>query len=135
MVSCSLGRTQIKGWGKLVTLEPEKLTEALVDVIRESSVKANDGVLAIPLTSSFVTVIPITVKEGETLDSKIRIEARKYIPVPLSDVTFDWSALHEYGDKKAKVHEVLMAAIQNDAFERFQKLMSAVKMVSATLRD
>ncbi|MDC1205534.1 type IV pilus assembly protein PilM [Candidatus Pacebacteria bacterium] len=125
-----LGPYAEKGMGEAITLEPQKLTEALVDVVRESNVKAKDGVLAIPLSSSFVTVIPITVKEEENIDSKIRVEARKYIPVPLSDVTLDWSELHTYGDKDAKVHEILLAAIQNEAFERYQKLMGSVSMVS-----
>ncbi|MFT5037260.1 MAG: type IV pilus assembly protein PilM [Candidatus Azotimanducaceae bacterium] len=125
-----LGPYVDKGLGEAVTLEPERLTEALVDVVRESSVKAKDGVLAIPLAASFVTVIPVTVRAQETIESKIRIEARKYIPVPLSDVTLDWSELRTYGDNEGSVHEMLLAAIQNEAFERYQNLMSSVQMVS-----
>lgn len=125
-----LGPYAEKALGEPTSLEHQKLTEALVDVVRESNVQARDGVLAIPLSSSFVTVIPITVKEGETIDSKIRVEARKYIPVPLSDITLDWSELHTYGDKKAMVHEILLAAVQNEAYERYRTLMSSVKMVS-----
>lgn len=125
-----LGPYAEKSLGEAVTLEPEKLTEALVDVIRESRVQAKAGVLAIPLSASFVTVVPITVKEQETIESKIHVEARKYIPVPLSDVTLDWSELNTYGEKTAMVHEMLIAAIQNEAFERYQNLMNSVQMIS-----
>lgn len=125
-----LGPYAEKSLGDSVTLEQERLIEALVDVMRESSVKAKDGVLSIPLSASFVTVVPISTKGKEALDSRIRVEARKYIPVPLSDVMLDWSELHDYGDKKTHVHEVLLAAIQNDAYQRYQNLMSSVKMVS-----
>ena len=125
-----LGPYADKPLGESMSLEPQRLTEALVDVIRESGVKVTDGVLAIPLDASFVTVVPISVKVGESLEAKINVEARKYIPVPLTDVTLDWSELHQYGDKETQVHEVLLAAIQNDAFGRYQQLMSAIKMVS-----
>lgn len=125
-----LGPYVEKDLGDAVSLPQQKLVEALVDVIRESKVKAKDGVLAIPLNSSFVTVMPISTKEGEELDPKIRVEARKYIPVPLSDVLLDWSPLNTYGDEHVTVNEVLLAAIQSDAFERYQALMGAVKMVS-----
>lgn len=125
-----LGPYADKALGESVTLEQVKLTEALVDVMRESSVDAKDGVLSIPLSASFVTVVPISTTDKDTLESKIRIEARKYIPVPLSDVMLDWAELHEYGDKKTHVHEVLLAAIQNDAYERYQTLMASLKMVS-----
>lgn len=125
-----LGPYADQGLGEAVTLEEAKLTEALVDVIRESSVDSRDGVLSIPLSASFVTVVPVTIKEGETLESKIRVESRKYIPVPLSDITLDWTEINQYGDKEAQVHEVLLAAIQNDAYNRYQSLMSSLKMVS-----
>lgn len=123
-----LGPYADKELGEEVTLEPKKLTEAVVDVIRESGVQANSGVLAMPLDDSFVTVVPITVKPGESLEAKIRVEARKYIPVPLSDVLLDWTEISQYGDAKAKVHELLLAAIQNESFARYQKLMSEVGM-------
>lgn len=125
-----LGPYAEKDLGEAVTLEEEKLTEALVDVIREASVNAKDGVLSIPLSLSFVTIVPVSLKEGETLESKVRVEARKYIPVPLTDIMLDWTQLHEYGDRHARVHEVLLAAIQNDAFSRYQSLMNSVQMVS-----
>jgi len=125
-----LGPYAGKALGESAKLEQETLTEALVDVMRESSVTAKDGVLTIPLSASFVTVIPLETTADETIESKLRIEARKYIPVPLSDVTLDWAVLHEYGNDDARVHEVLLAAIQNDAYERYQSLMRAVKMVS-----
>ena len=83
--------------------------------MRESNVKAKDGVLAIPLTASFVTVVPISIKPGESLEGKIRVQARKYIPVPLQDVTLDWTELNAYGDEEVVVHEILLAAIQNEA--------------------
>ena len=116
--------------GESVSLEQARLVEALVDVIRESGVKANDGVLAIPLEASFVTVVPISVQAGENLAAKINVEARKYIPVPLSDVTLDWSELNQYGDKETQVHEVLLAAIQNDAYARYEQLMTSINLKS-----
>lgn len=125
-----LGPYAGKDLGESVTLEQEKLTEALVDVMRESSVTATNSVLTIPLSASFVTVIPIQTKGKETVESKLHVESRKYIPVPLSDVMLDWSELHEYGDTQERVHEVLLAAIQNDAYKRYQKLMTSMKMVS-----
>ncbi|MDA8597071.1 type IV pilus assembly protein PilM [Candidatus Pacebacteria bacterium] len=125
-----LGPYAEKDLGEVVSLEPQKLTEALVDVIRESTVKAKNGVLAIPLNSSFVTVVPIKTSSSEEVDAKVKLEARKYIPVPLSDVMLDWSLLNEYGDKEEHINEVLLAAIQNDAFERYVKLMASIEMPS-----
>lgn len=115
--------------GETVLLNAEKRTEAVVDVIREAGVGAKNGVFAIPLSSSFLTIIPIAAG-NEDLGARIRVEARKYIPVPLNDVTLDWSELPQYGSAKTKVQEILLAAIENDALKEYKQLLNAIGMVS-----
>lgn len=125
-----LGPYADKALGEVATLEPTKLSEALSEVLKKSDITATSGVLAIPLEASFVTVVPITARPGEDLTPKIRIEARKYIPVPLSEVTLDWNVLHQYGNEKSQVNDVLLAAIQNEAYSRYRTLMAEVAMTS-----
>ncbi len=108
-------------------LDERKKTEILVDVIRESGVTAPLGVLALPLTSSFVTLISINAKKDEDISSRIRVEARKYIPVPITDVILDWTELAPLPGTPASVREVLVAAIQNDIFSQMNRVIEAVQ--------
>lgn len=114
--------------GKPVSLEQPKKIEALVDVIRESNIKAKTGVLALPLVSSFVTVMSMTAKDDEDISPRVRVEARKYIPVPINDVTLDWTELGKLGEAKTKVREILVAAVQNESLVTNKDLMAAVEM-------
>jgi type IV pilus assembly protein PilM len=109
--------------GQSVLLDYKKEQQALVDVIRESAVKSSQAVFAMPLASSFVTTISFKAEEKEDLSSRVRVEARKYIPVPIGEVTLDWAEIG--GEKKGedKERSVLVAAIQNDALNRFRVLM------------
>ncbi len=115
--------------GQSVTLDTKKEQQALVDVIRESAVKASSAVFAMPLASSFVTTIHFTADQEEDISSRVRVEARKYIPVPIGEVTLDWAEIESEveGDKKEKdtkrKRDVLVAAIQNEALSRFKVLM------------
>jgi type IV pilus assembly protein PilM len=117
--------------GQSVLLDPKKEQQALVDVIRESAVKASNAVFAMPLASSFVTTIHFTADEKEDISSRVRVEARKYIPVPIGEVTLDWAEIEseleeDKKDKKQKTstkRDVLVAAIQNEALNRFKVLM------------
>lgn len=118
--------------GQSVTLDPKKEQQALVDVIRESAVKATNAVFAMPLASSFVTTIHFTADQKEDISSRVRVEARKYIPVPIGEVTLDWAEIEseqdeDKKDKKEKTgpvkRDVLVAAIQNEALNRFKVLM------------
>lgn len=117
--------------GKPVHLELPKKIEALVDVMRESNITAKAGVLALPLASSFITIINIKAKEDEDIDALVRVDARKYIPVPIADVILNWSEIGSSGDKKiTSNHEVLVAALQKDSLKEMNDLMSAVSMAS-----
>lgn len=77
-------------------------------------------------------------KVGESqLKRMIPIEARKYIPVPVSEVTLDWFVIPEDDASDAfdriqeetklqkSGQEVLIAAIHNDTIRNFQTTMSS----------
>ena len=124
-----LGPYADKEVGQSVTLSSEKEQQALVDIIRESAVKASNAVFAMPLSSSFVTIINFSAEPDEDISSRIRVEARKYIPVPIGEVTLDWAEIDSTTDDKNKVQrDVLVAAIQNEALNRFKILMQFVNL-------
>lgn len=116
--------------GESVKLEPKQEQEALVDVIRESAVQAHNAVFAMPLSSSFVTNVSIEADADADLSSMVRVEARKVIPASLSEVTLDWAELElpnqKDAAKESTERNVLIAAIQNQALERFKVLMKFV---------
>lgn len=116
--------------GRPTVLEAPKRIEALVDVLRESNIKAKDGVLALQLSTSFVTVMSLAAKVDEDIAPRVRVEARKYIPVPITDVTLDWAELSQLGEADTNVREVLIAAIHNEALAASNALMQSVQMVS-----
>ncbi|MEK7133984.1 MAG: type IV pilus assembly protein PilM [Patescibacteria group bacterium] len=119
--------------GKAVKIPPEKIAEALVDVMREANVTARTGGLSVPFSSSLVSVLDLPNVETEQLKRMIPIEARKYIPIPISEVTLDWFVIpKEEGEQSAfdrveektvmqsKGREVLLVAIHNDVLRNYQ---------------
>ncbi len=114
--------------GQSVTLDPKKEQQALVDVMRESAVKATNAVFAMPLASSFVTTINFNADQGEDISSRVRVEARKYIPVPIAEVTIDWAEIDNATKNKTNDRDVLVAAIQNEALSRIKVLMQFVNL-------
>lgn len=120
-----LGPYANKPIGSAVHLDPEREQAALVDVIRESAVRAKTAVFAMPLSSSFVTNVSLEAKNEIDLSAMVRVEARKVIPASLSEVTLDWVELSKNNkfDEEKKSHDVLIAAIQNAALDRFNVLM------------
>jgi type IV pilus assembly protein PilM len=124
-----LGPYAEKQLGESVVLTAKQEQEALVDVLRESAVSARKAVFAMPLSSSFVTNVSIEAGAEDDISALVRVEARKVIPASLSEVTLDWAEVDASDGKQKKKdsesahRDVLIAAIQNAALERFKVLM------------
>ncbi len=123
-----LGPYDNKALGEVVKLENKKRMEALVDVIREARVTAKHGALAMPLAASFMTVIPITAAPDEDISARIPVEARKFVPLPLPEVTLDWTELNMDNGAETKLREVMLAAIENRALNDYKALLTAIGM-------
>ena len=76
--------------GQAVILTTEKTTEALKDLFREASITAKIAAISLPLRSSLLKVIELPAYKDEQINRMVPIEARKHIPVPISEVTLDW---------------------------------------------
>lgn len=86
----SLGPYAGLALGQVTNLPAEKIAEAIKDVLKESNVTSNSAGVSIPFKSSLVSLIELPPVEQKQLQEMIPIEARKYIPVPISEVTMDW---------------------------------------------
>ena len=114
--------------GQSTSLSAKEEQSALIDLFRESAVEAKSAVFAVPLTTSFVTVMKLPLVEGEDdVSARVQVEARKYIPVPIKDVTLDWAEITT-PTQDSKQQEVLLAAIQNDSLDRLRALMKRTNL-------
>lgn len=113
--------------GQSVVLDASLERQALVDILRESAVKSRSAVLAMPLSASFVTTMSLTASPEEDITPRVRVEARKYIPVPIAEVTLDWAEIESSAEDKKTKRDVLLVAIQNEALKRLNTLMQTVE--------
>ncbi len=122
--------------GQATNLAAVQIGEAIRDLIREANVTAKLAAIALPLHSSLLTVIELPAYKEEQINSMVPLEARKHIPVPISEVTLDWWVIpkHDFhgpaGEQSSPVKstntEVLLVAIHKSTLKKFQE-------VSATL--
>lgn len=134
--------------GQVTNLAPDKIAEALKDLMRESNVTSLTGGLSIPFRSSLVSLIELPALGEKKLQEMIPIEARKYIPVPISEVTLDWwivpsdhdSALdfvENDNDQKrtleaqTKKTEVLVVSIHNDVLSSYTNIVKQANLTES----
>lgn len=132
------GDTEI---GSVTNLKTESISQALIDVMKESNVTTKSASISIPSLSSLIFTITLPSKVDESQLSKIiPTEARKYIPVPISEVTLDWFVIPEevesFENNKDNVNttkdkiEVLVVAIHNEILTKYQDILKKTDLHS-----
>ncbi|MSU45178.1 MAG: type IV pilus assembly protein PilM [Candidatus Zambryskibacteria bacterium] len=140
----ALGPYAGKGIGEATNLSPEKLVEALKDMLKEKEVNITSKLcgIAIPFASSLMAVIEMPVMPQKQLAEMIPLEARKYIPVPISEVALDWYIIPK--DKNPEAPgvgmsgiapvttlpklEVLVVALHNDTIIRYKDMVQKTEL-------
>ncbi|TAL49586.1 type IV pilus assembly protein PilM [Patescibacteria group bacterium] len=132
--------------GQATSLPTEKIIEALTDLMREKEVNLSTNLcgVAIPFASSLMSVIEMPMLSYKQLSTMIPLEARKYIPVPISEVTLDWSMvprdeiepLSSEGEggkehpSRIKMTDILLVAIHNETLGRYQEIIQKTGLQS-----
>ncbi len=81
----------------------EAVGKVLKKILSNNDIKAKEINLAIPSFTALVTVFDIyDIGEKVDLESMIRMEAEKYIPVSIEDVIYDWQVIEEEKISKEK---------------------------------
>ena len=116
--------------GQVIGLSKDTTIEALKDVLRESKVSTKECGIAIPMSSSLTSFIEVPAMERGKLENVVPIEARKHIPVPLSEVYLDWHIIpreeveygrdEEYSEDSLKV---MVVAIHKESINSFQTII------------
>lgn len=112
--------------GRTVRLRPDRLIEAFVDIVREAGANAPRVALAVSYSSTFTTVITLNTEDPAKAEHMLTVEAKKYIPVPLSDVTIDWVPFATTPETKGM--RGLLVAIHNEALSRYDAMLQGANL-------
>ncbi len=118
--------------GQAVNPPLEKVVEAMTDVMREANITSRVAGVSVPLSASLISLLTLPTKDEKDLASMIPIEARKYIPVPVGEVTLDWFIIPEAEasfvaaagrTKTPNATDVLLVAIHNAVLGRLDSII------------
>ncbi len=127
--------------GELTNLEPDKMAKAISNLIEQANVTATNAVISVSSATSLIFILKLPKINEKNMAGVVENEARKYIPVPLTEVSLDWWIIPEkeiygeYEDKgdiqKSNKVDVLVAAVRNEIVEKYNKINSILSKFDA----
>ncbi len=131
--------------GQCANANDEVLYTVLTALLKEAKVTATSVCIAIPFHSSLISLIEVPPLSDEKIGQVVPFEAKRYIPVPLEDVSIDWfvvprallerddqSMFQEDGEKAMPVKEekrkVLLIAIHNHELLKHKNILSRTNL-------
>jgi type IV pilus assembly protein PilM len=129
--------------GQATVLPNDKLVEAIKDILRESHTTTLNAAVAIPFAASLISLVELPKVSDKELAQMVPLEARKYIPVPIAEVTLDWWEVprvprtydpneeqkpEEKKENKLEKTEVLFAAIHKDTIAKYQDIVKQAQL-------
>ena len=131
--------------GELTNLPPEKMSEAIKNLLEQANVTSKNAVISISSSTSLIFILKLPKISERELAGVVQNEARKYIPVPLTEISLDWWVIPEkeiYSDEedlttsqKSNNLDVLVAAVRNEVVERYNNISSMLGKFNSQLYE
>ncbi|MEK7616163.1 MAG: type IV pilus assembly protein PilM [Patescibacteria group bacterium] len=117
----------------VVKLSNKDLVSGIQEVLQKAHMKSRDVIASIPSFPTFSTTITMPYLSEDEVAKAIPFEARKYIPIPLSEVQLDWAIVNVRKDQRPGIVsqdpksqpniEVFLVAVPKEEVSRYQTIM------------
>lgn len=106
-------------------LSSPDVSKVIKAILKESKISTREATFTIPDFSSFFTTFSLPPMSEEEIPDAVNFEARRHIPVPVSDVVLDWFLIGGKAGKKGTNLSILLVAVPNEIVDRYQEIAKA----------
>lgn len=122
--------------GKPVRLDDAAMAKAIAQALSESRVTAKQFIVSLQSNNVLVFIVKLPRSAETQLAAVVPNEARKYIPVPLTEVSLDWFIIPEKETYEQEANtpsstiEVLVVAVRNETLQNYQNILKQTEIPS-----
>lgn len=114
--------------GKSLVLLSGEVSEILKGVLKESGIKERSAAFSLPDFSTFFTTFNLPPMSKKEVPQAVEFEARHHIPLPLSEVTFDWQIVEREEVQEGVKLKILLVAVPNRVLSNYQKMINLTQI-------
>ena len=116
-----------------LSLSNKQVAKAIQAICQEAEIKTREVSFAIPDFCSFFTSFELPEMAKDEIPQAIQYEVRPYIPLPLEEVTLDWTIIG--GEVSKTPLKLLVVAIPNDVIVQYQEIAQIAGLELKTLES
>ena len=124
----AMGPYEDKVIGETTSLSDEQLKSSLETALKDARVTAKNATVAISSNESLVFTLKLPQVSRNDLKSVVPNEARKFVPVPITEVSLDWwrvpDIIQKESERSDTEDDVLVVAIKNQIIDQYNSIFS-----------
>lgn len=101
-------------------LSNKNIAKTIQAIYNEAGIQTKEVNFSIPDFCSFFTNFELPAMSKDEIPEAIRYEVRPYVPLPLDEITLDWSVTE--GELSKTPLKILVAAIPNEIINQYQEI-------------
>ena len=114
-------------------LSSEDISRAIRAILQETKIETRSAVFSIPDFSSFFTYFELPAMTKEELSQAVQYEARKHVPLPFAEVTFDWQVIEKLPASSKAPFKILLVAVPNEVINQYQEIAKGANLKLSAL--
>jgi type IV pilus assembly protein PilM len=107
--------------GSFLVSSPD-VSKIIKSILKETGIKTKESVFTIPDFSTFSTSFDIPQMTEDEMQSAIEFEARRHIPIPVSEVSLDYFVTDGEPGKTGPGMKILLIAVPNEIIEQYRNI-------------
>lgn len=115
-------RSAEAAWRGIRLLSPRDLAEIIKLMREEAQVRAVESVFSLPDFATFFTSFTLPPMNAKEVPQAVHFEARRHVPLPLSEVTLDWSVIGGKTGQEKEELKILLVVVSNDIVSQYEKI-------------
>jgi len=105
------------------------VAKAIVGIVEEAKMVSRRAIFSIPDFSTFYTTFDLPSMSPQELSQAVRFKVRQQIPVPLNEVSLDWSVIEGTPSEKSDSNlKILLVAVPNEIINQYQEISRLTKL-------
>lgn len=105
-------------------LAEDNVTKAIKEVLHGMKTKTKEAIFSLPDFSTFFVTFDLPkMDEAKELPQAVQFEAKKYIPIPMRNITLDWQIIEHFKKEDGSdFFKILTVAIPNEVIDQYQRV-------------